>query len=256
VAHSVDGAIGRIRFNKPQSLNALDVEVAKGFAVAAEALTANPDVRVIVVSGEGRAFMAGGDLAYFRDASDKAEATVNLIGPIHETLDLLANARQIVVGSVKGPVAGAGLSFAAGFDLVVAADNTVFNMAYGGIGASPDCGGSWALPRLVGLRKALEIALLCENIPASEALALGLVNRVVPLDELEAETEKLAQKLARSAPVAMANTKKLMRGAFNASYSEQLDKEESSFVECSRTRDFSGAINAFFEKKKYQFEGR
>jgi 2-(1,2-epoxy-1,2-dihydrophenyl)acetyl-CoA isomerase len=252
---SRDG-VAEIRFNRPDRLNALDVELARGFAAAVASVSADPAVRVIVVSSEGRAFVAGGDLAHFRRAPDKTAAAAELIDPIHGALKTLAAAPQIVIGSLKGPVAGGGMSLALGLDLLVAADDATFNLAYARVAASPDCGGSWALPRLVGFRRALEIALLSETIDATEALRLGLVNRVVPRAALEDETARLAARLAAGPAVSQATTKALMRRSLDRTHGEQLDAEARGFGECAATADFTEAVDAFFEKRKPVFARR
>jgi 2-(1,2-epoxy-1,2-dihydrophenyl)acetyl-CoA isomerase len=253
---SSSGGVTEIRFNRPERLNVLDVELAEGFAAAVARVMADPSVRVIVVSAEGRAFMAGGDLAHFHRASDKKVAAAQLIDPVHAALKTLAQAPQIILGSLKGPVAGGGMSLALGLDLLVAADDATFNLAYARVAASPDCGGSWALPRLVGVRKALEIALLSETIDAAQALHLGLVNRVVPRATLEEETTKLALRLAAGPAVAHGNIKALIRGSFQRDHAAQLDAEARSFAECAATADFTEATDAFFEKRKPVFGGR
>lgn len=250
---SISGGVAELRFNRPDRLNALDVELAEGFAAATARVIADPSVRVIVVSSEGRAFVAGGDLAHFRRSVDKKAAAAQLIDPIHTGLKALGEASQIVIGSLKGAVAGGGMSLALGLDLLVAADDTVFNLAYARVAASPDCGGSWALPRLVGVRRALEIALLSENIDAAEALRLGLVNRVVPRAELEAETTKLAERLAAGPAVSHAQIKSLMRKSLDRTHGEQLDAEAASFGACAATADFTEAVDAFFGKRRPAF---
>lgn len=255
VLYSGGGGIAEIRFNRPDRLNALDVAVAEGFASAVDRAVADPATRVVVISSAGRAFVAGGDLAHFRDSMDRRAAAEQLIGPIHGALRKLAAAPVISIGSLKGAVAGGGMSLALNFDLLIAADDAVFNLAYARIAASPDCGGSWALPRLVGFRRALEIALLSENIDANEALRLGLVNRVVPRADLETETAKLAGRLASGAPLAQSRIKSLMRTSFEQDYGAQLDAEADGFADCAATSDFSEALEAFFTKRKPTFAG-
>lgn len=247
--------IAEIRFNRPERLNALDPAMAAGFAAAVDRALAEDDVRVILFSAEGRAFVAGGDLGYFHRSDDRAAAAGELIGPMHGALKKLASSPKITLASLKGPVAGAGMSIALGLDLAVAADNTTFNLAYGRIGASPDCGGSWALPRLVGTRKALEIALLSDTMNAAEAYRLGLVNRVVPIADLEAESAGLARRLADGAPIANGKTKALLRTSLDRTFAEQLDLEAESFSACSQTADFGEALAAFVEKRKPEFRG-
>ena len=252
---SGDG-VADIRFNRPERLNVLDVDTARGFRDAVSAALADEAVNVIVVSSEGRAFVAGGDLRHFHDTEDKKAAASELIDPLHETLKLLAQSPKITLASLKGAVAGGGMSLALNLDLAVAAADTRFTLAYSAIGASPDCGGSWALPRLVGLRKAMEIALLSDTIGAEEALRLGLVNRVVPLEELEAETARLAMRLAAGASIALGRIKALLRASAGRSFDAQLDAEAESFAACAQTEDFVGAVDAFVHKRRPTFHGR
>lgn len=251
---SADG-IAEIRFNRPDRLNVLDLEMAQAFAAAVERVTADETLRVVVISSEGRAFVAGGDLAHFQTSQDRRAAAAELIDPLHGALKMLAAAPVISLGSVKGAVAGAGMSLALNFDLLVAADDATFNLAYARIGAPPDCGGSWALPRLVGVRRALEIALLSDTVGADEALRLGLANRIVPRDQLEAETARLAARLAAGAPMAQARIKELMRTSLGNAYAEQLDAEAQAFGDCAVTDDFSEAVEAFFARRKPVFKG-
>ncbi len=257
VALSIAEGVASIRFQRPDVLNAIDVPTAVALRDAVNAATRDATVRVIVLSGEGRAFVAGGDLATFRDAGKHApQAAAELIAPMHEAVLALVGARQPVLASLHGAVAGAGMSLAMAADLAIAGDNAVFNLAYAKVGATPDCSASWMLPRLVGLRAAMEIALLADSVGAMEALHLGLVNRVVPLDRLEDETAKLARRLAASAPLALAGIKRLLREGLARSLPEQLAAEQAAFVAGAATRDFHEALSAFFGKRKPVFHGR
>lgn len=252
----IEGAVATILFNRPDRLNALDLDMATRFGEAVETCLAARDLRVIVLASEGRAFVAGGDLTYFDEAADKARAAEILVGAMHAPLKRLAASDRITIGSAKGPVAGAGMSLALGLDILVAAEDTVFNFAYTRIGTSVDCGGSWSLPRLVGLRRALEIALCGETIDAARAEELGMVNAVVPLDRLEAETMRRARRIAEGAPVAHGEVKRLMRTAFERDYDAHLDAELRSFAACAGTADFANAVSAFLNKTRHRFEGR
>ena len=257
VVLSVADGIASIRFHRPEVLNAIDVSTAICLRDAVFSATRDAAVRVIVLSGEGRAFVAGGDLATFRDAGDNApQAAAELIAPMHEAIEALAAADQPVLASVHGAVAGAGMSLMMAADLAIAADDAVFSLAYVKVAATPDCSASWTLPRLVGLRAAMEIALLAESLNADEAARLGLVNRVVALHTLEAETAALARRLAAAAPLALAGTKRLLREGLDRSLSQQLAAEHAAFVAGAGTQDFREALSAFFDKRKPVFHGR
>ena len=252
-----DGAIARITFNRPKVLNALNVASAEALLDAARTIAADDAIRVVVISGAGRAFMAGGDIASFR--GPKAEAStrmMRLIDPLHAALDILAGLRAPVIASLNGAVAGAGLSLALAADLAIAADNCVFTLAYAKVGTSPDGSSTWSLPRVVGLRKALEIALLSDTFDSAEALRLGLVNRVVAAAELGVETDKLAQRLAAGPTLAYGKIKSLMRSSLSRTLPQQMEAEAEAFVESAMTADFDEGAAAFLDKRAPVFRGK
>ncbi len=254
VQHWCEAGVAYIRFNRPQAMNAIDTALANAFLAACEDIARDPQVRVVWVSGEGRAFMAGGDIPAMRvDPPTVAKA---LTDGIHGGLKLLAELHAPVVASVHGAVAGGGLGVMLGCDLVVAAEGTKFALAYPLIGASCDCSTSWGLPRIVGLRKALELAFLADTLDGPEALRLGLVNRVVPLDALASETAQLVQRLANGPTQALGRMKRLMRTSFDHTLSQQLDAEQEGFLTVAATRDFDEGTAAFVGKRKPVFEGR
>lgn len=253
----INDGVATIRFNRPAALNAINIETAIRLRGIVAEVVADAAVRVIVLCGNGRAFIAGGDVGYFREAGENApQAVSELIDPMHEITEMLVNSPKPVIASVHGAVAGAGVSVTTASDIVIGADNTVFNLAYIKIGNSPDCGATWTLPRVVGLRKAMEIALLGENVDAVEAQRIGLISRLVPADKLAEETEKVARKLARSSPAGLAATKRLLYKGQQTSLHDQLDNEKEAFVRNAGTRDFREALDAFFEKRPPNFEGR
>jgi 2-(1,2-epoxy-1,2-dihydrophenyl)acetyl-CoA isomerase len=248
--------IAEIRFNRPERLNAISVEVAEAFAAAVASALADQAVSVIVVSAEGRAFVAGGDLAHLRAASDRAQALGQLVDPMHSALKALAASPKITIGSIQGAAAGAGMSLALAFDMVIAAETATFNFAYSRVAASGDCGATWSLPQLVGPRRALEIALFAEPIDAEAAQRLGIVNRVVAADQLRAETRAMAQRIAAGAGMAFGEIKALIRGSSERDFAAHLDAEAKSFARCTTTQDFGEALDAFFGRRAPQFSGR
>jgi 2-(1,2-epoxy-1,2-dihydrophenyl)acetyl-CoA isomerase len=253
---NVEDGIARIRFNRPAALNAIDEAVARGFLSACEAVSQRSDVRVVVLSGAGRAFMAGGDVRRMREAGADAAPVVDaLLGFLNPALLLLADLPLPVLASVHGAVAGAGVGVALAADLAIAADNLQLNLAYARIGATPDAGATWMLPRLVGLRRALEMALLTGTYDAAEALRLGLVNRVVPSAALEAETDALARRLASGPTLAHGRAKRLIRTALDATLAEQLEAERATFKDSTRTADYVEGVAAFVEKRPPRFSG-
>lgn len=249
-----DAGIAHIRFNRPGALNAINVAMAEGFLDACRRIAADSLAHVVVISGEGRAFMAGGDLAAMKD--DPQGTARQLIACMHCGIEILAGLAAPVLASLHGAVAGAGLGLALACDLAIAAEGTRFNLAYPKIGTSSDCATSWALPRLLGLRKALEVALLCEPVDAPEALRLGLVNRVVPAERLQAETQAMALQLAQGSRQALGRLKRLVRESAGRDLSAQLAAEAESFLACAGTQDFAEGVNAFLEKRPARFSGR
>lgn len=250
----IDDHVARITFNRPAVLNAIDVNTARLFLAACRSIAGDPRVRVVVMEGAGRSFVAGGDLKVFQQ--DRSRIANDLIDPMHEGLELLVHGPAPLVASLHGVVAGAGLSLALACDLAIAASGTRFNMAYLNVGVSCDVGASWSLPRIVGLRKAMEIALLNPVLDAAEALRLGLVNRVVSADELPSAVDEIVHRLAAGPPIATGNMKRLLRQSSTRSLAEQLLAERGAFEACVATEDFTEALNAFVEKRPARYESR
>lgn len=253
IVSRLDGAVAQIRFNRPAKLNAINLRLASQFRQACEEHTADPRVRVIVLSGEGRSFMAGGDIAEM-DADPMVAA--RLIEDMHHGLMLLSQAPVPVIGSVHGSIAGGGFGVALSCDLCIAADESSFCMAYPLIGASADCGTTWGLARLVGLRKAMEIALLSEPISAKRAHELGIVNLVVPQAELATATQRLAERLAEGPTKAYGHVKALLKKAAAHGYVDHLNAESGAFLSCADTQDFREGTKAFLEKRRPSFTGQ
>ncbi|MES2991692.1 MAG: enoyl-CoA hydratase-related protein [Pseudomonadota bacterium] len=251
---SREGALVRLTLNRPDALNALDTATAVALLDACRALQGDPGVRAVLLAGNGRAFAAGGDLAQMR--SDPVGVAEALITPLHAALAILAQIDAPVVAALHGVVAGAGVSLACAADLAIAAEGTKFNLAYVNVGTSCDLGSTWSLPRLVGLRRALEIALLGDTFDAAHALQIGLVNRVVAPDELAAAADALALRLAKGPTLAIGRMKRLMRTSFERDLAGQLDAERSAFLQSAATPDFREGLAAFLDKRPATFTGR
>ena len=251
--HERQGAIATLRFNRPAALNAVDVPMAQAFLASVQAIAQDPSVRAVVLCGEGKGFMAGGDLATLR--ARPVQGAMDLLTPLHAGLALLAQIDAPVIAQVHGVAAGAGLSLLLQADYVLMAEGTRLNLAYINLGTSCDVGASWALPRKVGLRQALEIALLGEAFSAEDALRMGLVNRVVPAAELDVATAAIAGRLAAGPTVAYGVMKRLMRESMERSLPEQLAAEQQAFARCAATADFREGIEAFYARRPAQFNG-
>ena len=249
-----NGAIATLRFNRPDALNAIDVPMANAVLAAVQTVAADPAVRAVVLCGNGRGFMAGGDLATLR--ADPVQGAIDILTPLNAALLLLAQMNAPVIAQVHGVAAGAGLSLLLMADYVIAAEGTRLNLAYINLGTSCDVGASWALPRIVGVRQALEIALLGEAFTADDALRLGLINRVVPAAELDSATAALAQRLAAGPTLAYGAMKRLMRESMERTLPEQLAAEKDAFVHCAGTEDFRAGVEAFHLRQSASFAGR
>ena len=246
--------IATLQFNRPAQLNALDVPTAQALLAAVQEIAADRSVRAVLLKGAGRAFVAGGDLATLQ--ANPVQGAQDLLEPLNAAVTLLHGLDAPVIAQVHGAAAGAGLSLMLMCDFVLAAEGTKFNLAYINLGTSCDVGASWALPRLVGLRQALEIALLGEGFDAAEALRLGLINRVLPAAELEAATQTFAERIASGPTVAYGHMRRLMRASLDRDLPEQLAAEAQSFNACAQTADIREGIDAFFAKRAPVFTGQ
>jgi 2-(1,2-epoxy-1,2-dihydrophenyl)acetyl-CoA isomerase len=248
-----DGAVAFIEIRRPQRHNALDVATAEAFLERCREVGVDDGVRAVVVSGQGASFGVGGDLNELR--VDGPATARKIIAPMHEAVALLAALDAPVIAKLRGIVAGGSMSLALGCDLAVASETTRFTFAYTNAGTTADLGGSWYLPRIVGLRNALQIALLNEPIDAKQAFALGLVNKVVTDERLDAEVAGLAHRLAQGPTRALGRMKRLLRQSASSRLHDQLASELATFVESARTADFREAIDAILGKRTPHFTG-
>jgi 2-(1,2-epoxy-1,2-dihydrophenyl)acetyl-CoA isomerase len=252
-----DSGIATVTLRRPQAMNALDVPMTRAINAAVMPLTTLEGVRCVLLRGEGRAFIAGGDLSAFAADFEQAGAVVGeMLDNLNPVILAFRNLPVPVLASVHGAVAGAGISVMSACDLVIASEDTRFVLAYNRVGAPPDCGGTWLLPRLIGLRKAAEFMFLGDTWDAATAKEVGLVNRVVPADQLAAETDALAQRLASGATLAFGAYKRLANQAHDRSLAEQLTLERSEFQAATRTNDFREGVSTFLAKKSPQFTGK
>lgn len=251
---SRQGAVATIRFNRPGALNAIDAPMANAFLAAVREIASDRHVRAVLMSGAGKGFMAGGDLRTL--SANPLQGAAELIGPMHEALKVMATLDAPVIAQVHGVAAGAGLSLMLQADFALAAEGTRFNFAYVNIGASCDVGASWALPRLVGTRRALEIVMLGDMLDARTAERFGLISRVIPADALEAEAMALAQRLADGPTVALGQLRRLIRASLDRDLAAQLDAESVAFQVCAASDDFRTGVDAFLARQPARFSGR
>ncbi|HEY5721579.1 MAG TPA: enoyl-CoA hydratase-related protein [Allosphingosinicella sp.] len=246
-------AVATITMARPQSLNALNGATVDELRAAVEE-AGSSGARCLLITGEGRGFSSGADLASGGGLPDDAGAALEKhFNPLIEALFALPIP---VVAAVNGPAAGAGCSLALAADIVIAARSAYFLQAFVNIGLIPDAGATWLLPRLAGRARAMEMMMLGERIPASQALEWGLISRVVENEVIQSEAVALATRLAQGPTVALGLIRRLARESQSLSLSEALAAERSAQRDAGRTQDFRSAVMSFLQKQKPRFHGR
>ena len=247
-----------LTMNRPDSLNSLDAGLKEALIRALDAAAGDQTVRAVALTGAGRGFCVGQDLRELRDAYSAGESPdfpALLERHYAPVIRLLAGMAKPTVAVVNGVAAGAGMSLALACDLRLAGSATRFRLAFSGIALVPDAGATWHLPKLVGLSKAMEIALLGDWLSADEALRIGLVNRVYPREELAARAEEVLTTLAAGPTLALAGTKTLLRANLHVDLDDALAAEAQAQAAAGRTKDHLEGVRAFLEKRPPEFIG-
>lgn len=249
-----------LTMNRPDSRNALSMEMRSALSDALHDAEMDPAVRCIVLTGAGDHFMAGGDVKGMAQAftSTPNEIRKNFLHRIHDLHTIMFSMRRMpkpVVASVRGAAAGAGVSMALACDLVIASEDAFFTLAYTRIGTSPDGSSTYFLPKTIGIKKAMEMTLLADRYDANTAAGMGLINFVVPTDKLEEETATLAQRLASGPTHAYGNAKRLLYKSYETDFEAQLQAEAEMFADCAARNDFREGVMAFVEKRQPVFTG-
>lgn len=251
-------AVGIITLNRPASLNALTTEVGQEFQ-AAVAEVQKHGARAVVLTGSGRAFCAGGDLREMQKIAEregKVEAFFDEpLRLLHECILLIRRAPLPFIAAVNGAASGAGCNLALACDLVIAGETARFNQAFIKIGLVPDCGGTFILPRLIGWKRAMELMMTGEIVTAEHALAMGMINAVVPDEELLPRALAMAEKLAQAPTAAIGRIKELLEASATNDYGGQLGLERESQIQSGLTKDFKEGVAAFIEKRPAKFVG-
>ena len=251
------GSIGTMTFNRPEVYNAMSPELILALRDVTAELKKSTTLRVLIIKGAGKAFLAGGDVGHFFKHKDSVSDTVKKLGDaLHEGIINIRTMPFPVIAQVHGACAGAGLSLALACDFAIASTTAQFKTAYTQIGLSPDGGSTYFLPRLVGMKVATELIMLSEGLSGEQALARGLVNRCVAPEVLNAETLMLATRLSQGATQAYARAKLLINQSFETPIQQHLDDEIAQFAECAKTDDFKEGVTAFVEKRKPNFTGK
>ena len=266
--YEVAGDIATITFNDPDALNAMSPPMLRSLDIAlADVANPNNGIRCLILTGEGRGFCAGANIGGMDNEEGEADKTASaghntlpdagagLERAYHPLLRQLRNLPCPIVSAVNGPCAGVGMSFALMGDMVLAGKSAFFLQAFRGIGLVPDGGATYILPRLVGMARAKELAIMGERLPAETALEWGLINRVYDDADLMDEARKLAGELANG-PFSLGLIRKLLWDSVDARYEEQLNNERWAQQTASRSADFAEGVAAFGEKRAADFKGK
>jgi len=254
------GGVLEIILNRPEILNAVNRETIAALAAAVAETAEDRAARVVLLRGAGTHFCAGGDITMFAELirltpAERQTALYRIVDTLHPLLVRMRHMPKPIVAVVQGAAAGVGLSFVLAADLALAAEDAVFTSGYIHLGTSPDGGMTATLPHIVGIKRAAELMLLGDRFDAQRALALGLVNRVVPADALETEAAALAARLAAGPTHAYGRTKRLLQATIGDAFDAQLRRETESFAACAATEDFAEGVRAFLDKRRPVFSG-
>ena len=258
VKYELNELVAIVTMNRPAALNALSLQLTKDLRAAFEQAIADK-ARAVVLTGEGRAFCSGGDLREMQQMWQReGRIEAFLEEPLKELHDVILLIRETpipFIAAVQGVCAGAGTNFALACDLIFAASTATFNEAFVRIGLSPDCGGSFFLPRAVGEKLAAELFMTGGTLSAERALQTGMINRVAASENLMEETLQMAKKLALAPTGSIGRIKRMLNATFANDLQQQLDLEHNLQIESGKSNDFKEGVQAFFEKRQPNFTG-
>lgn len=248
-----DGATARLVLCRPEAGNAIDLPMAKALVAAAIACDRDETIRCVELTGEGRFFCVGGDVAAFAGAKDAPALFSELAGTLHMAVSRLARMAKPLLVVVNGPAAGAGVSLAALGDIVLARRSAHFTLAYTAIGLTPDGGATWLLPRLIGVRRTQELILTNRRLSAEEAAAAGLITRVVEDEALADEVGRTSSQLVASATGALGAARALLLESFGNGLETQMELEARSITAAGARAESREGVKAFLDKRKPDF---
>ncbi len=251
------GPVATLLLNRPEKMNALDEAMRDGLAKALETAAREPSVRAVVITGAGRGFCAGGDIQKMLELKDNHHSAAfrEFLEAGHHLVRQIRRLPKPVLASVNGPAAGAGMSLALACDLRIASDQATFTQSFVRIGLHPDWGSTFFLPRLIGVGRALEMFFLGEPMSATEAHRMGLVNFLVPHEQLEEETSKLAGRLAQAPPLPLSLLKRALYERLETQLDSVMSFEVAAQMKCFDSEDFTEGVRAYLEKRKPSFKG-
>jgi 2-(1,2-epoxy-1,2-dihydrophenyl)acetyl-CoA isomerase len=257
IALDLSDGIATITFNRPEAFNALDMQLAHEFHDAIVTCSEDDAVRVVLITGTGKAFCAGGDVKGFCEKIDHIGAHVKLLTTeLHGAVSRMIRMSKPTITAVNGVAAGGGMSLALAGDLILATASARFTMAYTQIGASPDGSSSFFLPRLVGVKRALELTFLNRVLSAHEAMEWGIVSQVFADEQFPQEVRRIATRLAQGPTLAYGRAKTLFYSSTSETLETQMEHEAQLIAASGKTADFREGIFAFVEKRPPSFHGR
>lgn len=253
IRYKINDNIAEIELDSPEKLNSFTQEIAFDIQRALDHANSSHDVRVVLITGKGRAFSAGQDLT----EAISGKFSIDHIVEKHYN-PIITSIRQLnkpVVAAVNGIAAGAGANIALACDIVIATESAKFIQAFSGIGLIPDSGGTYFLPRLIGMQKASAIMMLGDKVTAKEAYEMGMIYKYFSDDTFEEEIDKILTKLSKMPTYALSLTKKLLNDSYNNNLQDQLELEKFMQFKAGNSYDYNEGVNAFLEKRKPKFKG-
>ena len=258
VKYERNETVAIVTMNRPDALNALSLQLTKDLRAAIEKAVEDK-ARAVILTGEGRAFCSGGDLREMQmmwEKEGRIEAFMEEpLRALHDVILLIRQTPIPFLAAVQGVCAGAGTNFALACDLIFAAEGVSFNEAFVRIGLSPDCGGTFFLPRAIGEKLAAEIFMTGETISPEKALQTGMINRVISSENLMTEATEMARRLALAPTASIGRIKQMLNASFSNNLQQQLDLEHKCQIESGKANDFKEGVQAFFEKRQPRFTG-
>jgi 2-(1,2-epoxy-1,2-dihydrophenyl)acetyl-CoA isomerase len=257
VLYQAEHGIATITLSRPDKLNAMNAELLQGAVTALETAANDASIRVVIFTGAGRGFCAGGDLSATDTlGSGNTESRIGVLQNLQRSSKLLREMPKVTIAAINGPCAGGGFSWAAAADLRYAAESAKFTTAYLNAGLSGDFGGTWTLPRIVGSARARELYLLSDRFTAADAERFGFVSQVLPDDALMAHVRSVAERLLAAAPIALQRIKQNLNDAEDVPFHDALDREADRHVRTGESADSGEARRAFMEKRPPIFAGK
>lgn len=252
----IEETLALVHLHRPEAHNAMDARQTREFASVVEEIAGNPAIRAVILTGSGRAFCAGGDLAAFQGAENAEEFVRGQAREFHRAIWTIQEMDAPWIAAINGPCYGVGLSLACACDFRIAAETATFSVAFLGVGLSPDSGLTFNLPKIIGWSHATAMALLNRPVNARSAEKMGLLIKTFTPDGLMDGALELARMVTQLAPKAVGATKRLLRDAYTMDLKAHLEAEEAAVAECAATEDFQEGCLAFLEGRKPHFEGK